>query len=216
MFTDAISRTALHSLLFAALTFPAAVELSAQTGSAPSESVIQANSNRLPGKVGERNPDASPRPAAGDWYPEAETGPSMKVYAFAEEGKELQIPGPLIRVPEGTEIRVTLRNLLAVVAVVHGLHQHPGDAKAVVEVPPQESRELHFTAGVAGTYQYYASAGPDLGDSGRPFREDSQLAGAFVVDPPGKPTPDRIFVLGIWRSGSDVAASGARFRCSHT
>ena len=123
-----------------------------------------------------------------------------------EEGKELQIPGPLIRVPEGTEIRVTLRNLLAVVAVVHGLHQHPGDAKAVVEVPPQESRELHFTAGVAGTYQYYASAGPDLGDSGRPFRKDSQLAGAFVVDPPGKATPDRIFVLGIWRSGSDVAA----------
>ena len=31
----------------------------------------------------------------GDWYPEAETGPSMKVYAFAEEGGPLQVPGPL-------------------------------------------------------------------------------------------------------------------------
>ena len=76
----------------------------------------------------------------GDWYPEADSGPSMKVYAFGEEGKALQVPGPLIRVPEGTEIDLTIRNLLAVVAVVHGLHQHPGDAKAVVEVPPQESQ----------------------------------------------------------------------------
>ena len=150
----------------------------------------------------------------GDWYPEADTGPSMKVYAFGEEDKALQVPGPLIRVPEGTEIHVTLHNLLPATAVVHGLHQHPGDAKAVVEVPPQETRELRFTAGAAGTYQYYASAGGILGDSGRPIREDSQLAGAFVVDPPGKAAPDRIFVLGIWRSGSDVAAlTGTRPHC---
>lgn len=80
----------------------------------------------------------------GDWYPEADTGPSMKVYAFGEEGKALQVPSPLIRVPEGAEIHVTLHNLLAATAIVHGLHQHPGDAKAVVEVPPQETRELRF------------------------------------------------------------------------
>jgi hypothetical protein len=48
MFSNAISRTALHSLWFAALAFLAAVELSAQTGSASNQSVIQANSNRLP------------------------------------------------------------------------------------------------------------------------------------------------------------------------
>jgi FtsP/CotA-like multicopper oxidase with cupredoxin domain len=142
----------------------------------------------------------------GEWYPEADSGPSMKVYAFGEEGKVIQVPAPLIRIPEGTEIHVTLHNLLAVTAVVHGLHQHPGDAKAVLEVPSQETRELRFTAGAAGTYQYYASAGGTLGDSGRPIREDSQLAGAFAVDPPGKAVPDRIFVLGIWRSGSDFGA----------
>ena len=43
--------------------------------------------------------------------------------------------------------------------------------------------------------------------TGRPIREDSQLAGAFVVDPPGKVASDRIFVLGIWRSGSDIGRS---------
>lgn len=168
---------------------------------------IQANSNRVPaGKLENGILTLHLELRQGDWYPEADTGPSMKVYAFGEEGKALQVPGPLIRVPEGTEIHLTLHNLLAAAAIVHGLHQHPGDAKATVEVPPQETRELRFTAGAAGTYQYYASAGGILGDSGRPIREDSQLAGAFVVDPPGKAVPDRIFVLGIWRSGSDVAA----------
>jgi len=80
----------------------------------------------------------------GDWYPEAETGPSMKVYAFAEEGGPLQVPGPLIRVPEGVAIHLTIRNLLAVKAVLHGLHPHPGDEKAVEELAPNETRDGDF------------------------------------------------------------------------
>jgi FtsP/CotA-like multicopper oxidase with cupredoxin domain len=184
--------------------------------SLPVSVVIQANPNRAPaGKLEKGVLTLHLELRQGDWYPEADAGPSMKIYAFAEEDKALQVPGPLIRVPEGTEIHVTLHNFLPATAVVHGLHQHPGDAKAVVEVPPQETRELRFTAGAAGTYQYYASAGGTLGDSGRPIREDSQLAGAFVVDPPGKVTPDRIFVLGIWRSGSDVAALTGQAQLPH-
>jgi FtsP/CotA-like multicopper oxidase with cupredoxin domain len=120
---------------------------------------IQANSNRvLAGKLESGILTLHLELRQGDWYPEADSGPSMRAYAFGEEGEALQVPGPLIRVPEGTEIHVTLHNLLEATAVVHGLHQHPGDAKATVEVPPQETRELRFTAGAAGTYQYYASA----------------------------------------------------------
>ena len=48
----------------------------------------------------------------GLWHPEAETGMGIAVQAFAEEGKPLEDPGPLIRVPEGTEIRVTIRNAI--------------------------------------------------------------------------------------------------------
>jgi FtsP/CotA-like multicopper oxidase with cupredoxin domain len=147
----------------------------------------------------------------GDWYPEADAGPSMPVYAFAEQGKVPQIPGPLIRVPQGTEIRVSVRNLLKVAAVLHGLHTRPGDAKEVIELAGNEQRELKFVAGVPGTYQYYASAGGDLqhSDHGRPFRQDSQLAGAFIVDPPGTTVADRIFVITLWRTGSDFGASPA-------
>lgn len=138
----------------------------------------------------------------GEWYPEAETGPSLKVYAFAEEGKTAQVPGPLIRVPEGSEMQVTLRNLLAQTAVVRGLHQHPGDVNDVVKLVPGEQRELHFAVGAVGTYQYWASTSQDLYRSrhARPYREDSQLAGAFIVDPPGAKVSDRIFVLGVWRN----------------
>ena len=58
----------------------------------------------------------------------------MKVYAFAEEGGPLQVPGPLIRVPEGTEIHLTIRNQLPVKAVLHALHAHRGDEKAISEL----------------------------------------------------------------------------------
>ena len=44
------------------------------------------------------------------WYAEETDGPGLPVYAFAEEGHQPQIPGPLIRVPEGTEVRATVRN----------------------------------------------------------------------------------------------------------
>ena len=118
--------------------------------SLPVSVVIQANPNRAPaGKLEKGVLTLHLELRQGDWYPEADAGPSMKIYAFAEEDKALQVPGPLIRVPEGTEIHVTLHNFLPATAVVHGLHQHPGDAKAVVEVLPQERRELRFTAGAA-------------------------------------------------------------------
>jgi hypothetical protein len=88
---------------------------------------IQANSNRVPaGSLENGILKLHLELRQGDWYPEAESGPSMKVYAFCEEGKALQVTGPLIRVPEGTEIRVTVHNLLRVTAVVHGLHQRCG------------------------------------------------------------------------------------------
>ncbi len=161
---------------------------------------IRANDNRVPaGELKNGVLILRLEVTSGDWYPEADNGPSMKVAAFAEEGKSPQIPGPLVRVPQGTDIHVSFHNALAATAIIHGMHQHPGDAKDVIEVAPGETREVHFLAGEQGTYQYYASAGGPT-TRPRPFREDSQLSGAFIVDPPGKLVKDRVFVLGIWRS----------------
>ena len=141
----------------------------------------------------------------GEWYPEAETGPSIVVQAFAEEGGPLQIPGPMIRVPQGTEVRVTVRNRLAQdSARVWGLHGRPGDAKAPLDIPAGEVREVRFPVTAPGTYHYWATT------TNRPLAirggADSQLSGALIVDAPGAVVADRVFVMNIWL---DRAAPGS-------
>src|SRR5262245_15036814 len=49
----------------------------------------------------------------GEWHPERESDPGIVVRAFREVGTPLSVPGPLIRVPEGTEIRASVRNTFA-------------------------------------------------------------------------------------------------------
>src|SRR5262245_48826882 len=76
-------------------------------------SLVQPNDNRTPAgslKHGVLELQLELRP--GRWYPEAEKGPYLDVYAFAEKGHALQSSGPLIRVPQGTKIHATVRNLL--------------------------------------------------------------------------------------------------------
>jgi FtsP/CotA-like multicopper oxidase with cupredoxin domain len=133
----------------------------------------------------------------GDWYPEAETGPTVVMQAFAEEGRLLQIPGPLIRVPEGTEVRASVRNVLEKgTARVHGLHGRPGDGKQPLEIPAGEVREVRFKLTAPGTYHYWATTtGVPME---RRFFADSQLSGALIVDPPGEAAADRVFVIGVW------------------
>ena len=138
----------------------------------------------------------------GRWYPEEEGGGYRDVYAFAEEGRTPQTPGPLIRVPEGTEIRARVRNTLAVAARIYGLHRHPGDSKEVLKLAPGESGELRFIAGEPGTYMYWATTS----DKPLEYRDEAEtlLSGAFIVDPPGAKPDDRIFVIGMWTKGVEL------------
>ena len=133
----------------------------------------------------------------GDWYPEAETGPSVVVQAFAEEGRTLQVPSPLIRVPAGTEVRATVRNTLDKgSAKLYGLHGRPGDGKQPLGIPAGEIREVRFKLSAPGAYHYWATT-----TNRNMFTRggvDSQLSGALVVDPPGEAAADRVFVMGLW------------------
>src|SRR5262245_11752191 len=133
----------------------------------------------------------------GDWFPEAETGPSVVVQAFAEEGGSLQIPGPLIRVPEGTEVRATVRNVLDKgTARLYGLYARPGGDKKPLEIPAGETRDVRFKLTAPGTYLYWATTTETTLQ--RRFFADSQLSGAIIVDPPGEVVADRVFVIGVW------------------
>jgi FtsP/CotA-like multicopper oxidase with cupredoxin domain len=139
------------------------------------------------------------RPAM--WHPNGGDAPGAEVPAFAERGRAPEIPGPLVRVPAGTEVVVTVRNAVRRdTLLVHGLHARPLRGAAAPEplrLPPGAAREMRFRLDAPGTYYYWGTT------MGRVFRhrtrEDAQLSGAIVVDPPGVPPPaDRILVIGIW------------------
>jgi len=134
----------------------------------------------------------------GAFYPEDESGPSLQVFAFAEAGKQSQIPGPMIRIPQDTWVHVTVHNLIARDVLIHGMHTRPGENDDTIDLAAGATRDVTFSAGAPGAYYYWATAGGDtLG--GRPYKEDSQLHGAFIVDPRGAVAPDRVFVIGMWR-----------------
>jgi manganese oxidase len=197
-----ISLLRVFKILISIIVLMAAANASsaAEPAAVTSPSAIRANDNRTPaGKLESGVLTLHLELTSGDWYPEADDGPSMHVDALAEEGKTPQVPGPLIRVPQGTEIHATFHNLLPKTAVIYGMHKRPGDSKDTVQVPSGETREVRFSAGEPGTYQYFASAGGEM-YRGRPFREDSQMHGAFIVDPSGSGAKDRVFVIGAWRS----------------
>jgi len=142
-----------------------------------------------------------------DWHPEGDSAEGATVPAFAEQGRAARIPGPLIRVPSGTQVALTVRNSLAQRLTVRGLRARvaAADARAAtpdsIELARGESKDVRFTLDAPGTYYYYGSTRGQTVD----WRagDDSQLSGAIVVDPPGARTArDRIFVIGVW---SDTA-----------
>jgi FtsP/CotA-like multicopper oxidase with cupredoxin domain len=141
------------------------------------------------------------RAGVGLWRPKGESGPALRIEALGESSRPLSVPAPLIRVAEGVELAVSVRNELEHTLKVHGLCEKGGDACTPIEVPPLDTRHVRFRSGPAGTYHYWATT------TGTPlnFRaaDDTQLAGAFVVDPPGAPGgDDRIFVITEWTSVS--------------
>jgi FtsP/CotA-like multicopper oxidase with cupredoxin domain len=158
---------------------------------------IAANDNRSPaGELRDGVFTISLELGEGLWHPESEEGEVLTVYAIGERGRSLQNPGPLIRVPQGTEIHVTLHNTLPVTATVHGLHERPGNEKDAFVVQPGATQEVRFKAGGAGAYYYWISTTGSALDRRMPI--ETQLAGAFIVDPPGVATADRVFVIGVW------------------
>ena len=158
---------------------------------------IAANDNRSPaGELRDGVLTISLELGEGQWHPESEEGKALTVYAFGERGRSLQNPGPLIRVPQGTEIHAIMHNGLPVAATVHGLHERPGSEKDAFIVQPGATQEVRFKAGEPGAYYYWVSTTDSTLERRMPI--ETQLAGAFIIDPPGFATADRVFVIGVW------------------
>lgn len=136
------------------------------------------------------------------WYLLGDDQPGAPILAFAETGKVPQMPGPLVRVPLGTRLEIAVTNRHDSTIVVRGLSGRRQPIMDSLVVAPGATATARFTADVEGTFYYWA-AGAGRGFMDRMY-EDSQLHGAFVVDPPGgQVAPDRVFVIGAWVSAKD-------------
>jgi FtsP/CotA-like multicopper oxidase with cupredoxin domain len=118
--------------------------------------------------------------------------PGTPMMAFAEPGKPLQLPGPMIRVAAGTRIAATVHNGSDSTIVLRGLSAGPADSLVLL---PGASGSVRSTADRIGTRFYYGTfTGRTLADR---RVEDGHLAGAIVVDPPGPRPRDDVFVITI-------------------
>ncbi|MBI3499245.1 MAG: multicopper oxidase domain-containing protein [Proteobacteria bacterium] len=135
----------------------------------------------------------------GTWRVDGADRPGVPIQAFAEVGQSPQVPGPLIRVPAGTEIRLSVRNALADAPLtLHGLFDRPAESDQPLVVPSGETKMVRFRLSTPGTYYYWGST------TGKTVAQrmgaDSQLSGAIVVDPPGAaPDPkEEVLVFTEW------------------
>jgi FtsP/CotA-like multicopper oxidase with cupredoxin domain len=159
---------------------------------APANESIAPNDNRQPaGKLENGVLTIGLEARTGTWRPEGEHGRVLdSLAAFAEVGKPLSTPGPLIRVPLGTEVRASLHNRLSQPLIVFGFGKSRGASDSVV-VAPDATVPVSFRATTPGTFYYTARRG--LTPVGR-FPEDTQLNGFIIVDSPNAP-PDRLFAI---------------------
>ena len=158
---------------------------------------IHINDNREPaGELADGVLELELEVVRGDWHLlEADQAPGQ-VLAFAERGEAPSIPGPLLRVPVGTRMHITVSNPLDTAVAIHGLSARHEGLGEPLRVPAGETRDVRFEADIAGTFFYWGAITD--GPINRRVYEDSQLSGALVVDAPGQPIDDRILMIGIW------------------
>jgi FtsP/CotA-like multicopper oxidase with cupredoxin domain len=193
-----MGRTTLTSLL-AALAFADAANAGVPPPAATP--VILANDNRVPAGVLSHGVLRIALDARnGLWYPDGPNGVDLPVEAFGESGRAPQIPGPLVRVPVGTEVVARIRNSMpGTLLSLHGMTDRPAAADGPFDVRYGQERTVRFRAGAVGTYFYWGTTtGNGVGNrTGR----DTQLSGAIVVDDPHSQwnaRNDRIFVVDEW------------------
>lgn len=136
-----------------------------------------------------------------EWHPDGDDRPGALVPVFAEIGRQASIPGPLIRVPAGTDVITVLRNAVPnTVLTLHGLHSRPVVGAAFndsIQLGYGQIQTLRFRLDRPGTYYYWGTT------TGSSFAarsgDDAQLNGVIVVDEPdARPSADRILLISEW------------------
>lgn len=134
--------------------------------------------------------------------------PPMIVEAFSEAGKAPVMPGPFIRVPAGTQLRLTVRNSLSLPLTFlapASLHGGPDRVNAMDTIVVRPGAVDTFTtrADVPGSYVYRGTL-PD--GVSKISHIGGALAGAIVVDSAApRRADDRVFVIMATEDSASIA-----------
>jgi len=134
------------------------------------------------------------------YQPEGEHDPVVRVLAFAESGKTPEVPGPLLRAPVGTIVRLTVRNRSDSAVMLSGLRRSMPADRDTVHIAPGATRDVTFRLEKVGNFFYWAAL-KGLSDFADRNWLDSQLTGAFVVDSAGAPATsaqERVWLITEW------------------
>jgi manganese oxidase len=123
--------------------------------------------------------------------------PVVRILALTERGKTPQVPGPLLRVPVRTTVRLTLRNRSDSALMFSGFRPALKAADDTLQIAAGATRELTVRMDAVGTFAYWGVLKGLTRFEQRDWL-DSQLSGAIVVDPAGAPPKDRIWVVTEW------------------
>ncbi|HZI29546.1 MAG TPA: multicopper oxidase domain-containing protein [Gemmatimonadaceae bacterium] len=162
--------------------------------------MAQVNDNRTPaGRIEGMTLTLALDVVEAAWQPEGAHDPIVRVLAFAEPGKAPTIPGPLLRAPVGTTVRLTVRNKSDSAVMLGGLRHALPLSQDTVHIAAGASRDITFRLNTVGNFFYWAVL-KGLSDFPDRFWLDSQLTGAFIVDPVGgTPSPnERIWLITEW------------------
>jgi FtsP/CotA-like multicopper oxidase with cupredoxin domain len=170
-----------------------AMGVSSLPGCARGPALVVANDNRVAaGIVTNSVREIRLEAQVARWLPDDGADSTLTVQAFAERDGTPRVPGPLVRVNQGDSVHVTVVNTVPDSAL---LLRGFGATHDSIVVPSGGTREFAFRASTPGTFLYWGTT------TGKTFYDrmglESQLTGAFIVDPIGvKPdTAERIFVI---------------------
>jgi manganese oxidase len=132
------------------------------------------------------------------YQPEGAEDPVVRVLALAERGKAPQVPGPLVRVPAGTIVRLSLRNRSDSALMFSGFRPALKAGDDTLQLAAGATRDITVRLDAVGTFAYWGVLKGLTKFQQRDWL-DSQLSGAIVVDPAGAPPGrDRVFVVTEW------------------
>lgn len=166
-----------------------------------SATVARVNDNRTPaGNLSGKTLTLSLDVVEAAYQPEGEHDPVVRVLAFAESGKAPSVPGPMLRAPIGTTVRLTVRNRSDSAVTLGGLRRSLPADRDTLHIAAGATREISFRLEKAGNFFYWAALKGVSDFSDREWL-DSQLTGAFIVDSPGAPPPspqERVWLITEW------------------